>query len=64
MKGRKILFEDLKAEASEQQIKFNGSLFIILGKKLLGYTQGVDNAISSKKRQIEEKVSSKIRIIC
>ena len=52
------------AEASEQQIKFNGSLFIILGKKLLGYTQGVDNAISSKKRQIEEKVSSKIRIIC
>ena len=64
MKGRKILIEDLKVEASQQQIKLNSSPFIILGEKLLDSIQGVDNAISSKKMHIEEKVNSKIRIIC
>ena len=49
MKGRKILFEDIKVEGSEQQIKFNGSPFIILGKKLLDCTHGVDHAIARKK---------------
>ena len=61
---RKILFEDKKAEGSEQQIKFNGSPFIILGKKLLDFTNGVDHAISRKKQQTEEKVNNKVRIIC
>ena len=35
LKGRKILFEDMKLEGKEQQIKFNGSPFIILGKSCL-----------------------------
>ena len=51
---RKILFEGIKVEGSEQQIKFNGSPFIILGKKMLHCTHGNDHKISRKKQQIEE----------
>ena len=63
MKGQKILFEDIKVEGSEQQITFNGSQFIILGKKLLDCTHGVDHAVSREKQKIEEKVNNKVRII-
>lgn len=64
LNGRKILFEDIKVERSEQQIKLNGSPFIIPGKKLLGCAHDVDHAISKKNRQTEEKVNNKVRIIC
>ena len=64
LKGRKILFEVIKVEGSEQQIKFNSSPFIILGEKLLDCTHGVDHAISRKKRQIEKRVNNNVRNIC
>ena len=32
--GRKILFEDMKSKGMEQQIKFDGTPFIILGEKI------------------------------
>ena len=60
----KVLFGDIKIKGSEQQIKFNGSPFKVAW---LYPCHDVDNAISSKKWQIEEKVNNinnKARIIC
>ena len=42
-----MLFEDVQRKDSATQIPFTGTPFIILGKKKLGCTHGVDGCISS-----------------
>ena len=57
----KIMFEDRKVREKEQQIKFSGHPFVILGNNLLDCTHGVNHHLSRKenvsKKTIEEKVT-------
>ena len=54
--GHKILFEDIKREGTQQQIVFTGIPFVILGKKILDCSHGVDREISTKKKRRDAKV--------
>ena len=61
----KIMFEDRKVREKEQQIKFSGHQFVILGSNLLDCTHGVNHHLSRKenvsKKTIERKV---VKIYC
>ena len=60
IEGHKLLFEDLKREDSVNQIFFVGHPFIILGKKFMDCTHGVDHCVSTKKKLLEKK----IKVVC
>ena len=49
--GQKTIFEDVKSAQLEQQIKFNGMPFVVLGCKNMDCTHGKDHEIS---REIKE----------
>ena len=51
----KILFEDVKRPDSSIQIPYTGIPFVILGKKNLDCTHGVDRCLSTKKKRLEAK---------
>ena len=53
LKEHKILFEDIKSAHSLQQIRWSGNPFIIIEKKSLDCTHGVDHSLS-KNQQIKE----------
>ena len=48
LKSHQVMFEDKKVRDEEQQIKFDGTPFIILGSKFLDCTHGKDHSISKK----------------
>ena len=48
--GRKILFEDVKSKGMEQQIKFDGTPFIILGEKIYECQFGKDRHAARKEK--------------
>ena len=52
----KLLFEDVRVKDRPKQIEFIGIPFIIMGKKKLGCTHGVDRNRSLKKKRLDEKV--------
>ena len=52
-----ILFEDGHRKNSATQISFTGTPFIILGKKKLDLTHGVDRCISSKRKHLKAKLN-------
>ena len=54
---QKILFKDVQQKDSTTQIPFTGTPFIILGKKKLDCTHGVDRYISSKRKHLQAKLS-------
>lgn len=60
IKKHKILFEDVKTKELQQQISFTGVPFVILGKKSLDCTHGVDHGISKKKKRADEKSIKKV----
>ena len=47
--GQKIIFEDVKSAQLEQQIKFNGMPFVVLGCKNMDCTHSKDHAILRKR---------------
>ena len=51
------LFEDGQRKNSATQISFTGTPFIILGKKKLDSTHGVDRCISSKRKRLKAKLN-------
>ena len=55
LKGRKILSENMKVEGSEQQIKFNGSPFIILGKSCLTVPMALIMQYQEKNGRLKKK---------
>ena len=57
IKNHKILFEDIKRPDTAQQIPFTGVPFVILSKKRLDCTHGVDYNISTKNKRQEAKRS-------
>ena len=57
-----ILFQDVKRENSTCQTSFTGIPFVILGKKIMYCTHGVDSYISTKQKILEEKIE-KLRTI-
>ena len=62
--GHKILFEDKKLKDQEQQIKFNGVPFMIIGHQLLDCTHGVDHHKARKKsKEVGKKSSKKVKYI-
>ena len=59
--SHKILFEDIKTKnESVKEIIFTGTLFAILGTKLLDCTLGTDHAILRSTKQLKEKFSMKV----
>ena len=58
--GRKIIFEDVKSTQLEQQIKFNGMPFVVLGCKNMDCTYGKDHAISRKIKAKSKKMKDKV----
>lgn len=60
LKNHKILFEDIKNKESLQQILWSGTPFVIVGKKSLDCTHGVDHGISKKKKIQDEKIKGKV----
>jgi len=61
--GHKILFEDIQREGTHPQIKFTGIPFLILGKKDLDCSHGIDRDISTKKKRKEKKIQEVLYII-
>ncbi|XP_057292167.1 uncharacterized protein LOC130614741 [Hydractinia symbiolongicarpus] len=59
LKNHKILFEDIKNKESPQQILWSGTPFLIVGKKSLDCTHGVDHGILKKKKIQDEKIKGK-----
>ena len=59
--SHKILFEDKKLNGADQQIKFCGTPFVILGSQLLDCIHGVDHKVSRKKKQINETKELKVQ---
>ncbi|XP_057296487.1 uncharacterized protein LOC130625411 [Hydractinia symbiolongicarpus] len=60
LKNHKILFEDIKNKESPQQILWSGTPFVIVGKKSLDCTHGVDHGILKKKKIQDEKIKGKV----
>ena len=60
LKEHKILFEDIKSAHSLQQIRWSGNPFIIIGKKSLDCTHGVDHSLSKKQKIKENKIKEKV----
>ncbi|XP_057305074.1 uncharacterized protein LOC130642021 [Hydractinia symbiolongicarpus] len=60
LKNHKILFEDIKNKESPQQILWSGTPFVIVGKKSLDCTRGVDHGILKKKKIQDEKIKGKV----
>ena len=56
------MFEDIKRKNLTYQIPFTSIPVVILGKKKMDCTHGVDRCISTKKRILEEKIK-KVRVI-
>ena len=52
----KLLFEDVRVKDRLKQIEFMDIPFIIMGKKKLDCTHGVDRNRSLKKKRLDEKV--------
>ena len=63
-KKHKILFKDIKSIDEEQQIKFSGIPYIVVGVKRMDCTHSVDHAISGKKKQVEERLNTKVQFNC
>ena len=59
---RKILFEDVQRKNSATQFPFTGTPIIILGKKNLDCTHGVDRYISSKRKRLQAKLNKVFNI--
>ena len=59
---RKILFDDVQRKDSTTQIPFTGTPFIIIGKKKLDCTHGVDRCILSKRKCLQAKLSKVCKI--
>ena len=55
----KIMFEDRKVRDKEQQIKFSGHPFVILGNNLLDCTHGVNHHLSRKKRSARRQLKER-----
>ena len=55
----KIMFEDRKVREKEQQIKFSGHPFVILGNNLLDCTHGVNHHLSRKENVSKKTVEGK-----
>ncbi|XP_065667850.1 uncharacterized protein LOC136088115 [Hydra vulgaris] len=62
--NHKLLFDDIKRSVRTPQIQFTGMLFIILGKKRLGCSSGVDRCISTKRKKVYEKLKHKNQDHC
>ena len=54
---REMLFGDVQRKNSATQIPFTETPFIILGKKKLDCTHGVDGCISSKRKRLQAKLN-------
>ena len=61
----KIMFEDRKVREKEQQIKFSGHQFVILGSNLLDCTHGVNHHLSRKENVSKKTIEGKVtKIYC
>ena len=62
IKKYKITFEDAKVKTRpEQQIKYNGTPYIISGQKIYECEFGVDRNITTKKRLLDLKAVEMLR---
>ena len=61
----KIMFEDRKVREKEQQIKFSGHQFVILGSNLLDCTHGVNHHLSRKENVSKKTIEGNLtKIYC
>ena len=61
----KIMIEDRKVREKEQQIKFSGHPFVILGNNLLDFTHGVNHHLSKKENVGKKTTEGKVtKIYC
>ena len=61
----KIMLEDRKVREKEQQIKFSGHPFVILGNNLLDRTHGVNHHLSRKENVSKKTIEGKVtKIYC
>ena len=56
----KIMFEVRKVRGKEQQIKFSGHPFVILGNNLLDCTHGVNHHLSKKENVSKKTIEGKV----
>ena len=59
----KIMIEDRKVREKEQQIKFSGHPFVILGNNLRDCTHGVNHHLSKKENVNKKTTEGKVKKI-